>query len=102
MNAHNPLTADQANAVYDVLVQHAGASDHQGTFARGHFVATETEECVREYRFMGALGGGGKFRRDYRGGVRDCWYVSCYPEDLTPARQAAVDATNAALAELHP
>lgn len=95
MNA--PLTPEQANAVYDVLVKHAGADDTEteGVYsARTDFVFAQTDKYQPEYRFMGLLGFGGKF---WRNGWEDRWYVYCYAEDLTPARQAAVDATNAAL-----
>lgn len=83
------MTEEQANAVYNVLVEHAGASEVQ----RDEFVFMHANGRCDEYRFQGRLGFGGKFwRRD--------WRVSAYPEDTTPARQAILDATNAALAEL--
>jgi hypothetical protein len=88
-----PMTAGQANAVWDVLVQHAGASEDM----RDMFVSTQQREVVAEWRFQGSLGFGGKFRRS---GWDDRWYVDCYKEDVTPARQAAIDACNQALAEL--
>lgn len=93
-----PLTTAQAHAVYDVLVQHAGAdgTETEGVYSsRTDFIFAQTDGYVAEYRFMGALGGGGKFRRS---SWDDRWYVDCYREDLTPARQAAIDATNKALA----
>lgn len=86
-----PLTADQANAVYDLLVAHAGANDDD----RIGFFFTQTDGYCAEYRFQGLLGFGGKFWNS-----NNRWYVSCYREDLTPVRQAAIDATNAALARL--
>lgn len=88
-----PLTAEQANAIWDVLVEHAGAS--QG--GRADFVDVETWQDCAEYRFMGALGFGGKFWRN-----RGRWYVTAYPEDVKgrSERQQAIDATNAALAAL--
>ena len=89
-----PLTAAQANAVYDILVEHAGASDHPHSFARADFILSLSEQNVTEYRFMGSLGCGGKFWND-RG-----WRVTAYPEDMTPERKQAIDATNRALAAL--
>jgi hypothetical protein len=83
-----PLTAYQANAVYDVLVQHASA-DEDG---RDDFAVAQMRGQVDEYRFVGSLGFGGKFWN-----CNDRWYVTCYAEDLTAAGQAAVDATNTAL-----
>jgi hypothetical protein len=95
-----PLTADQANAIYDVLVEHAGASEH----AREEFVLTQTDRHVTEYRFQGALGFGGKFWRTT--GLRRedpdlKWSVSAYPEDMSPERQQVIDAVNRALAALN-
>ena len=94
-------TADQANAVYDVLIQRAGASDGlfdgEVTTPRGDFVFHQTREHITEYPFQGSLGFGGKFW-NYAGR----WYVTAYPEDISdrPDRQQAIDATNAALAAL--
>lgn len=99
----DPLTSEQANAIYDVLVAECGA--HEG--GRSHFVYGETVEFVPEWRFIGSLGFGGKFWRAFgRGfnGVRsewvERWYVNCYPEDETPERKAAIDRTNVLLENL--
>ncbi len=83
------LTAEQANAVFDVLVECAGASEWQ----REEFVLTQTGGRCDEFRFMGSLGSGGKFWRHRM-------QVSAYPEDMTPERQATIDTTNTRLAEL--
>lgn len=94
----NALTAEQANAVWDVLAWHAGACDESYDDAlspRQEFVFNQTSENITEYRFMGPLGFGGKFW-NYAGR----WYVTAYPEDMTPQRQQAIDDTNAALAAL--
>jgi hypothetical protein len=83
------VTEDQANAVYDVLVKHAGASEA----ARDEFVFMHVNGRCDEYRFIGSLGFGGKFwRRD--------WRVSCYWEDATLARVEAIRVTNEALDRL--
>lgn len=81
----------QANAVYDLLIQHAGADEWQ----RQEFVLMHAEGRCDEFRFIGWLGSGGKFWRHR-------WQVSAYPEDLNgrPGRQAIIDVTNAALAAL--
>ena len=50
-----------------------------------------------EYRFIGALGFGGKFRNN--GNNDNVPYVDCYFESLTPARQAMMDRANARLRE---
>lgn len=94
-----PLTAEQANAVYDVLVEHAGASE-QG---RDGFVVTQVNTHCQEYRLGGALGFGGKFWRTtgiHREDPDLTWSVSAYPEDMTPERRRAIDDTNQALAAL--
>lgn len=84
------MTVEQANAVYDVLVTHAGASED----GRDDFVFHQTLRSPDEYRFMGALGFGGKFRNE-----RGRWRVSAYPEDAAqwPAIAGMVGVTNAAL-----
>jgi len=83
------LTAAQANAVYDLLVQHAGASEE----GRESFVSAETSQHCTEYRFGGSLGFGGKFWRN-----AGAWYVTAYPETIEarPEIRQAIDATNRA------
>lgn len=83
------VTEEQANAVYNILVQHAGASE----WRRDEFVFMHANGRCDEYRFTGTLGFGGKFWRQQ-------WDVTCYQEDVTPQRQKAIDETNAALAAL--
>lgn len=56
-----PLTEKMANKVYDILVAECGASDRPDD--RQWFVCGQTREVVREWRFCGSLGFGGKFRR---------------------------------------
>jgi len=81
-----------ADAVYDVLVAYAGASEQY----RDDFRFYMDEPLDRyEWRFQGALGFGGKLYRDARG-LR----VGCYREDETSERCAMVAATNEALAAL--
>lgn len=83
------MTEEQANAVYAVLVEYAGASEVQ----RDEFVFMHINGRCDEYRLRGRLGFGGKFwRRD--------WRVSCYREDETPERSETIRATNEALARL--
>ncbi len=88
-----PLTTDQANAAYDVLIAHAGANE----IGREDFVFSQADRFCPEYRFIGGLGFGGKFRRR-----RDGISADAYPEDVRaqPERQQAIDVTNAALAGL--
>lgn len=100
------LTEQVANEIFDVLVAHAGQRDDRDD--RHEFVHHQTERFTSEFRFMGALGFGGKFRRNatrlnaiYRIEGKDmwgeAWYVDAYPEHLTSERLARIEATNAAL-----
>ncbi len=96
-----PLTEAEAAAIWRVLVDHAGASDHP--FDGEAFIQLQTANVEPEWGFGGLLGFGGKFRRNrvWIGGTRtESWTVDCYREDLTPERQAVIDKTNEALAEL--
>jgi hypothetical protein len=98
-----PMTTEQANAVYDILVEHCGADDTDGPHllmtSRGEFVFHQTEQVQPEYRFQGALGFGGKFRRN---GWGDRWPVDAYEGDLTSERRAMIDRANTALNALNP
>lgn len=87
------LTVEQANAVWDVLVEHAGASEA----GREDFVIVQAAGRCDEYRFIGSLGFGGKF---WTSTSERRWYVTAYPEDTTPERQRVIDVTNAALSGL--
>lgn len=97
----NPLSESEAAAVWQVLVDHAGASPvgwHDFLI-----YATGGTHIADEYRFQGSLGPGGKFRRNrvWIGDTRaESWTVDCYPEDLTADRQAVIDNTNETLAAL--
>jgi len=68
------LTEEFANKVYDVLVEHGGAKeDTRSDFIFHH---CEYEYGCMEWRFMGKLGSGGKYRSERNG-------VSYYPESET-------------------
>lgn len=96
MSENNTLSFATANAVYDVLVKHAGEIEDEDS--RDMFVHAQTTEYIREYRFMGGLGFGGKFWREDWSGK---WFVNCYPENLNKRTEALIAETNAALKELH-
>jgi hypothetical protein len=84
------LTPKQADDVYDVLVEEAGASeDWRRTFVYSHTIQPTTSE----FRFIGTLGMGGKFWSSN-------YTVSCYPEDETPERLETINRINARLADL--
>jgi hypothetical protein len=95
--AHNdpaPLTEAQATAVYNILVKFAG--EREDEYSRERFIDAQVAYFQPEYRFMGALDFGGKFRRS----ARDRWFVDCYSEHLTPARRKIIAVTNAELEKL--
>lgn len=86
------MSRDQAGAIWDVLVKHAGAGEHD----RESFVMAFSHPAMRptptEWRFCGSLGFGGKFW-DNAGQ----WYVSCYPEDATVERRRIIQKVNGIL-----
>lgn len=94
------MKPDIAHKVYDVLVTECGASEH----GRDEFVYAQTTRHVDEFRFIGALGFGGKFWRNTGrrpdGTWGEVWYVSAYPEDTTERIEAMMDKADAALAAL--
>lgn len=86
------LTAEQAEAVYAILVEDAGAHPRDAKeFAR---YASTTRPV--EWRLMGVLGYGGKL---YFAGWKAPW-VGCYPEDETPERTRVIERVNARLTAL--
>jgi len=87
------ILPELANAVWDVLVDCAHASNHE--WQREAFVNYATGRTeISEYRFQGALGFGGKVR------IGSEWQVTCYSEDANVRREAIIKRTNQALAEL--
>lgn len=92
------ITPAQANAAYNILEKHAGMRNTP--HSRESFIigVAISRHPTNEYRFMGSLGLGGKFRNN--GNHDNTPYVDCYREDETPERLKAIEATNAALAEL--
>jgi hypothetical protein len=67
-----------ANQVYDILVNMGGAAE----MLRSSFIYHHSEEAeypCREWRFMGKLGYGGKYRAERS-------TVDCYMESETPER----------------
>lgn len=88
----NPLTREQANIVYDILVSTCKAQEN----LREDFVNLQTNWVEPEYRFQGALGFGGKFWR-FAGGQM---FVCTYPEDRTPERRAMINLANNQLKDL--
>jgi hypothetical protein len=73
------------NRVYDVLVGYCGARGDLSSRASFVFAFCK-ERPPSEYRFMGALGFGGKFR--FPG-----FTVDCYLEDSNPTSNAMIAQT---------
>lgn len=90
------LDAVFADEVYDLLVEHAGASNE--ITQRARFVIAQSKGC-EEYRFGGRLGFGGKFH--YHPLAIECpIYVNCYHEDLNQTTAQVIYRTNNALTRL--
>lgn len=88
------LADDIARRVFDILVEHAGA--HESLWEQFAVYMTGEEGHGHEFRFQGALGGGGKLifqRRTFGPNL----YVTYYPEDETPEHDEIVKMTNRAL-----
>jgi hypothetical protein len=75
-----------ARRIYAILASHCGAS--KDDYDRDTFVCVAGVR-VREYRFIGSLGQGGKFKNS-----SGQWYVDCYPENETSHRRQCIDAAN--------
>jgi len=89
------ITPEQAYKAFDILARLAGADrTEEHVFVRR---LLEDRGPFVEYRFRGLLGTGGKFKINEN---RDVPYVDTYHELLTPERQAVIDRTNEALAQL--
>lgn len=86
------MTETTANEIYDVLVRECGAPEGM----RESFLAVMTRPGeTSEYRFIGDLGFGGKFRN-----TNNRFYVDCYSEHVTEARTQMIDAANVKLAAI--
>lgn len=85
------ITAEQAERVWVILEEYAGASRS----TRDEFMYAATVAGITEFRFGGLLGFGGKF-------WINCgrWYVNCYREDELPSRLMLIAAINEKLEEL--
>ncbi len=92
-----PLSEADAAAIWQVLVDHAGASaDEGGAFAQ--YMTTDRGGRPRWY--LESFGRTGAFYLSRRGSRDEEWHVTCDREDETPERQAVIEKTKAALAEL--
>lgn len=92
----NAIKADQADWIWSVLVDLAGAhEDERDAFVR---YLTTPNEHGHEWRFIGRMGFGGKLHyNDFRGAQ-----IDCYPEDRSEERDAIANAVNERLQERVP
>jgi hypothetical protein len=99
---YREITTDQAEKALAILREECGYTgdpyDGRG-FIRAIVTADKTHVCD-EFRFIGALGFGGKFRNN--GNCENTPHVDCYSENKTPERLAMIKRANARLAELFP
>ena len=98
------INAEQAATVLQILKEECGytADPYNGLgFIRAIITDDpEREHVCHEYRFIGNIGSGTKFRNN--GNNDNVPYVDCYPENETPDRVARMAAANKRLAELFP
>ena len=87
-------TKETYRRIYSILQEHAGSRRvYEDDFIYAFTLMPNGPPT--EWRFQGTLGIGGKFWR-YDGR----YYVTCYPEDKTPEREAVIAKVNALLAEV--
>lgn len=93
-----PITEHQALSILQILIEECGYTAEAGR--RADFVRSIVKDEPRclEYRFMGALGSGGKFRNN--GNNDNVPYVDCYAESSTPAIVAMIDRANKQIAAM--
>lgn len=90
----DPLPPALAAPIWQVLVEECGALNSAPHFMEFRYYLGRKAWGGHEFRCQGARFGG-KFHNDGRK-----WWVSCYPEDETPERQAMIGAANTRLAAL--
>lgn len=88
------LPLDVGYELYEILERMCGASSDRR--AADAFAYSENGRHIWEYRFGGLLGFGGKFWNTARK-----WYVSAYPEDMTPEMRYRIARTNIELQMLY-
>jgi|SRR6185437_11506671 len=99
---HRPINEAQARAVLQILKDECGYIVFDPRDAESFMRAIRTDlgepHVCHEYRFMGSIGSGGKFRNN--GNNNNTPYVDCYRENETPDRLAMIAAANARLVAL--
>lgn len=102
---YRQIDKEQAVIVLTILQEECGfvcTDPRQKEAFRNSILAPQPDggPVCAEYRFMGSLGFGGKFRNN--GNNNNVPYVDCYSEHETPERLKMIDAANARLAEIFP
>lgn len=95
-SSHIPL--EYATKIAKILINIGGANARVAS-STSDFIFYLTDEKSRwdiEYRFMGHLGYGGKFRTTY-----NSWKVDCYSESENPERLKLIDRINKKLQKLY-
>lgn len=88
MSSRVALSQEKAEKIYDVL-ESAGAEPRMRVPFVRDFMSNDPPS---EWRFIGKLGFGGKFR--YGTFCAPLYRVDCYPEDETPERLALIKDVN--------
>lgn len=91
----DPIPPALVARVWQILVEECGCSNSTPRFMEFRYYLGRQALGGHEFRFVGALGFGGKFYNDGRK-----WWVSCYREHENPERLAMIERANARLAAL--
>jgi len=83
------MTEERANKIYDILVKYGANEYMRRSFINAH---TCPDVCT-EWRFMGELGFGGKYRSERN-------TVDCYREDETKERLKLIKKINKELEKI--
>lgn len=89
---HKIIDINTAKRIWNILVKHCDAKIDSDSF-----INLAVNGKLTEFRFIGNLGFGGKIWNN-----RYSFYVTCYPEDETPVRLAAIKCANEELSKLQP
>lgn len=81
----------EPSMIWEILIQECGAQATPSALDSFRYaLATRVAKWPFEYHFQSKLGPGGTLWL-----LHDSIYVTCYPEEMTPERQAMIDAANA-------
>lgn len=89
------ISKNYALKIGQILVDIGGANSSI-LLEPSDFIYYLTKESGLEYRFMGHLGSGGKFRITH-----EAWKVDCYSEDFDPKKKALIVEINKQLKVLY-